>query len=334
MSRIILSALSALLSFLLAIAPAPGDEVRTPDLLLQRSWGRAAAWLHTQQRPDGSMGDAGSTALVAYDLALGGEDPTGLAWTVNGHSLLDGLAAETPAYVGSGDAGRIGRVLLAVIQAGADPRHFAGEDLVSRLEAAYNPATGLYHRYNNFGNAIAIEALVAAGRPVPRRAIEALIDQQRANGGWGWPVDGTAVDTDTTGLVMEALAQAGVSADLPAIKSAVTFLRQCQKADGGWGTFYVDWSNCNSTALAIRGLVAFHIDPEATVWQKEIDLGQALTPVRVLLHFQEGNGAYRYTDVSAGARLLATADALPALSADYPEPYPLPWKAYLPVVKR
>ena len=84
---------------------------------------RAIAWLHTQQLADGSFGNAtwGSasvTADVVYALALAGEDPGGPAWTKGRKSALDALAALTPDYIASGDAGQAGKVARAVAAAG------------------------------------------------------------------------------------------------------------------------------------------------------------------------------------------------------------------------
>ncbi len=305
----------------------------TPASLRHRSWQRAAAWLHAQQQPDGSLGYVGVTAAVAYDIALAGEDPAGPTWSMNGHSLLAALETATPAYVDSGDAGQIGRVLLAVAAAGADPRHFAGRDLVALLQATYQPATGLYNRYNNFRNALALEALAVAGRPVPGAAVTALLAQQQVNGGWGWQVGGSGVDVDSTGLIMEALAGAGVPGTHPAMQKAIAFLHSQQKADGGWGTMYSAASNSNSTALALRGLIACGVDPEAASWRQEV-ADTEVTPVERLLRFQETDGAYRYSDALAGSRLMAAADVLPALSASYPGDVALLEHLYFPVLLR
>ena len=108
---------------------------------------RAIAWLHTQQLADGSFGNAtwGSasvTADVVYVLALAGEDPGGPAWTKGGKSALDALAALTPDYIVSGDAGQAGKVARAVAAAGRNPRNFAGTDVIERDRAGVQPCDG------------------------------------------------------------------------------------------------------------------------------------------------------------------------------------------------
>ena len=331
--RVIFSIWLGVLCLFGPVSVSARTTTHTPALLRHRSWQQAAAWLRTQQQPDGGFGYAGLTAAMAYDIALAGENPAGPAWTVNGHSLLAALEAATPAYVDGHDAGQIARVLLAVAQAGADTHHFAGRDLVALLEATYQPATGLYDRYNNFRNALAMKALVTAGRPLPAEAVAGLLAQQQANGGWGWQVGGSGADVDSTGLIMEAVAGAGVPAEHPALQKAIAFLRREQKADGGWGTMYSAVSNSNSTALALRGLVACGVDPEAASWRKEV-AGVEITPVTRLLRFQEADGAYRYSDASAGSRLMATADVMPALSASYPGEVVLLQHVYFPAMLR
>ena len=331
--RVIFSIWLSVLCFLGGVGIPAKTATHTPRLLRHRSWQRAATWLRTQQQPDGGLGYVGVTAAIAYDVALAGEDPAGPTWSMNGHSLLAGLEAATPAYVDSGDAGQIGRVLLAVAAAGADPRHFAGRDLVALLEADYQPATGLYDPYNNFRNALVMKALVAAGRPLPAAAVTALLAQQQVNGGWGWQVGGSGVDVDSTGLIMEALAGAGVPGTHPAMQKAIAFLHSQQKADGGWGTMYSAASNSNSTALALRGLVACGVDPEAASWRQEV-ADTEVTPVERLLRFQETDGAYRYSDALAGSRLMAAADVLPALSVSYPGDVALLEHLYFPVLLR
>ena len=145
--------------FLAPLAQAADDPVQ-----------HAIAWLHTQQRPDGSFGGASVTADVVYVLALAGENPAGPAWTpAGGQSALAALAALAPGYVYS-DAGQAGKVARAVALADGNPRAFGGLDLIDIIQRAYDPATGRYSPMLLYRHTLAIEGLKRSGVPVPTPA--------------------------------------------------------------------------------------------------------------------------------------------------------------------
>jgi squalene-hopene/tetraprenyl-beta-curcumene cyclase len=62
---------------------------------------------------------------------------------------------------------------------------------------------------------------------------KALLERQRADGGWGWLCDDES-DALGTGIVLYALARDGVAANDPAIERARAFLVQTQRDDGSW----------------------------------------------------------------------------------------------------
>lgn len=294
----------------------------------------ALAWMRTQQRDDGSFGSAwGLTADAVYVIALAGEDPGGAAWARNGTSVLDGLALMTPAIVATGDGGQIAKVLRAVVAAGRDPRAFAGYDLVAELQRVYDPASGRYHPGNNFRQALAVQALAMAGAPVPQAAVQSLLDDQRPDGGWGWPYGGTANDVDTTGLILETLATVGVPGTDPHVQAGLAYLRSAQNPDGGWGLSAGQVSNCNSTALAIRALVAYGQNPAMPPYTRRNEDGTWRDALGRLLHYQQGDGGFRYTDSLEGARLLATTDAIPALTATWPGDHDLARRTFFPLLR-
>jgi len=284
----------------------------------------AIVWLHTQQLGDGSFGsttwgNASVTADVVYVLALAGEDPGGPAWTKGGKSALDALAALTPDYIASGDAGQAGKVARAVAAAGHDPRHFAGTDIISVIEQAYDPATGRYHPSLLFRHTIAVEALRRAGEPVPTAAVNALLAAQLPNGGWFWAfVDPGQIDpskdqsdVDATGRVLQLLAgNVGVRCTA-AYERAAAYLAGGQLTSGGWGVRAGKApENANSTGLVIAGLRASGRDPAAVPFRTA---GQTATAA--LLSYQEPSGAFVYIKQAGKeeSRLMATADALVGL---------------------
>lgn len=299
---------------------------------------RALTWLATQQGPDGSFGfrpatgayqpSASTTADAVYVLARLGEDPDGSAWTRGGNSALAALAALAPAYVGT-DAGQAGKVARAVAAAGADPRDFAGMDLVAIIQAAYDPATGRFHPALLFRHTLAVEGLMRSGVPVPPAALDALLNAQLSDGGWFWSFDGQQSDVDTTGRVLQLLAADMAFSAPQAYARAAGLLEQLQTAAGGWGVGPAGAPNGNSTALAVSGLTAAGFDLSGPQFQK-----QGLSPLDALLSFQEDTGAFVYLQEPGKeeVRLMATLDALSALAFLVVGPLPCSHEA-LPAVK-
>ncbi len=276
----------------------------------------AIAWLHTQQRPDGGFGQptasASLTADVVYVLALLGEDPAGPAWTpTRGRSALEALATLAPAYVQE-DAGQAGKVARAVALAGGNPRDFGGLDLLAIIRRAYDPATGRYHPTLLYRHTLAMEGLWRSGETVPAAAIQALAHNQLADGGWFWSFEAGQSDVDSTGRVMQILADLGYTDDVTRYARAAHFLCRRQLPGGGWDVgSRTGPANANSTALAVAGLTAVGYDPQRAAFRKA-DRGA----VDVLRSFQEASGAFAYTRVPGKEenRLMATVDALVALA--------------------
>jgi len=327
--------LGVLLAVWLLTGSAP--SARAADPIAQ-----AVAWLHTQQCSDGSFGfrrsdggcvpSASVTADVIYVLALVGEDPAGAAWTVGGQSALDALAKLAPSYVYA-DAGQAGKVARAVALAGGNPRSFGGLNLVGIIQAAYDPATGRYHPSLLYRHSLAIEGLLRTGEPVPSAAINALLHAQLSNGSWFWSFDGAQGDVDTTGRVMQLLAGQVHLGCLSGYERSADYLAAAQTAIGGWGVYpppNTNPPNANSTGLAIAGLYATGVDPQAARFQKN---GRGA--LEALLTFQEASGAFVYVQQAGKeeSRLMATVDALNAL-AQPKVTQPVCRPLYLPLVIR
>lgn len=294
---------------------------------------QAIAWLRGQQQSDGGFGTGwGVTADVVYTVALyaratgrADEDPGGPTWQKGGATALDALAAQARDALEKGDAGDVAKIIRGVAAAGRNPRAFAGQDLVAALWAHYAAESGRFHPTNNFRQALALQALVWSKEAVPSAAIETLFSDQRPNGGWGWPYGGTATDVDTTGLILETLAMAGVPATDPHVQKAIAYLRAVQNADGGWGMDAGRESNANSTALAMRGLLAYGEDLCAPPYVRStVLLGRKHSPWQALWRFQAPDGGFQWTEKQPGTRVLATTDALPVLLE--------PWKLIRPTV--
>jgi hypothetical protein len=334
-----------LLFFALTLSLRPailGDQPARPPLAAAGDWparqlaiGSALGWLQVQQQAEGGIGGLGTSCDVAWVAALAEQNPDGPAWTRGGRSLLAVCEAEAPLYLARRDAGRMGKVARAVVAAGADPRQFAGLDLIAELEARYLPDLGLYDADFFFRQNLAILALLEAGRPIPAGVLPAVLAQQRPNGGWGWAVEPdpeggfiTASDLDTTVRTLQVLRGLGLPLYHPAYIAGLDYLAQRQHGDGGWGLGDGP-TNSNSTALAIEGILAAGWNPEGPRFQR-----QGQSPAQVLLGLQEAGGAFVYRPGAEESRLLATLDAIPALLHPYPEDFSAQFGLFLPLVAR
>ncbi len=301
----------------------------------------ALGWLHATQLPDGRIGDKahpdqimwGLSCDMAWVVAKAGENPDGPAWTPQTSSLLDACAADVPTYLARRDTGRMAKVLRAVIAAGGDARHFGGLDLIAELETKYSPATGLYEPDFFYRHALAVLALTEAGRPLPPGVLPALLAQQRPDGSWGWAVekdlsDGfqTPGDLDATGVTLQALRAAGLPLYHPAYTRGLNYIRSLQHADGGWGLLDGP-TNSNSTSLAIDGILAAGWDPEAPAFQRS-----GLSPLGVLLGFQESGGAFVFRYGAEESRSMAVYDAIGVLMQSFPGDSPKSLRFYLPSI--
>lgn len=291
--------------------PTPAEETLHPASLTQdEAITRAFVWLHTQQAPYGAIGGPGASCDFARLIALAGQNPDGPAWTPKDISLLQRCKLDAPGFLTKNDAGNIAKVLRTVVVTDQDPHDFAGIDLITALETQFDPATGLYHPQNLFRDSLALLALHEAGRSIPEEAIAALIQQQHTDGCWGWGVGGDTTDADTTGLVLQALAETHLSAADSAIAKCIHTLRVHQNEDAGWGARWDDHSNSDSTALVIVGLAALKLDPASEAWEKN-----NISPVATLLSFQDESGAFWWRRDREGTLLMGVSHALEALLA-------------------
>ena len=300
--------LAGLAGSLHAAGAAPASDPNLPAA------DKALAWMRAQQLADGSFPGfgAGSTADAVYAIAARGTDPN--SYTKDGKSPLDYLASKATDLTKS--AGGTAKLALAVSLAGKDPRNFAGLNLANTINSFVDPATGHYGQ-DVTGQALVILALAAmqsAGHP---QAIAWLAAQQGPEGGWSFSGDqkAGAADTNTTGLVLQALGSVAAGAQYkPQIDKALAYLHTQQNTDGGFpyaqGDPNSSASDANSTAVVIMGLVAVGEDPTgaADVWTKG---GQ--TPAGALLSFQNAGGAFRYQQTPPDDNGGATYQAVPAL---------------------
>jgi len=292
---------------------------------------KALEWLRAEQSNDGSFGGGAVTADAVHAIALCGEDPDGPAWTKDGASALDALEDLTPDYIASGPpggpAGELGKVIRAVEEASGDPYYFAGRDLVEELKDTYSASTGRYNTNKIFSHDLALIALHAVSETIPANAVTALESEQLAEGGWPWAWGGTAGDVDTTGLSLQAIVAGGGPTSPDVTEDAADFFKVMRYQDGGYPDVATRTEpNCNSTALAIQGMLA------AGMYREEpliipLDTGGISSSWDALLEYQdfeEEPGSFAYSASSPENRLLATLEAIQTLvSPLYPDFEPL-----------
>ena len=303
-------ALAALWLALLAVAGCGGGASANPGA---DAAARAARWLAaTHQNDDGGYtnfsagaGQAPSDPAGTVDALLalataGGDTEPALGYLRANGAALQAVAAES--------GGQAGKVLLALVAAGADPRNFAGVDFAGPL-LERQTAAGDYGAADAFNQSLAMLGLAAAGETLPETAAVWLEGKQAANGSWDDGF-GTIDNPDATAMAIMALLAAGRAPDDAAVAAAIDFLAGAQAAEGGWGYGPGLPPDANSTALAIQALIALGQDVTATDGRWALD---GRSPLAALLAFQSDSGAFQ-ADFGDGPfdDFLSTVQAIPA----------------------
>jgi hypothetical protein len=223
--------------------------------------------------PGGTFFDGGNTidALVALS-AVG---------TQQGQSdaSLDYLESNLDSYIGSfGEvyAGPLAKTLLATVVTGTDPTTFGGHDLVAELQALETTKgrfsdTSAYGDYSNtIGQSLAVIALSRAGQGLNAPAVQLLLDQQCADGGFRGTIDdkgGCVSDADATAFAVQALlvasdtlicgtAAEGLTAEAAgAAGQGLDLLEDVQDPSGGFASDE-GALNANTTGVAAQALTA------------------------------------------------------------------------------
>jgi prenyltransferase beta subunit len=291
---------------------------------------RALNWLHDQQQEDGGFGGGGFTADAMYAIALCGQDPTGVEWAhpLTNNTPLEALEEQTQDYIDGappgGPAGELSKVIRAVQEAGGDPRDFASLDLVAELEALYDPGSGEYHPTKIYSHDLALIALHAVSETMPGLAVTALEDAHLVDGGWPWAWGATSSDVDSTGLSMQAIVAGGGPSSPDTMDDGADFLLALRFPGGAYPDLATRTEpNCDSTSLAIQGLLASgRYRQEPLLFG--LDTGGVASSWDALLSFQEPPGSFVASESVPESRLLATVEAVHALCSPlYPGYQPL-----------
>jgi energy-coupling factor transport system substrate-specific component len=259
-------------------------------------------YLENAQNTDGGFGGApgqASSSLYSGWAILGvegaGRNP---ADVINQQSALAYLEANAKDIT---DIGSVERTIMALAAAGADPRDFAGRDLVNELLA--KQANGAFAGRVNT-TAFGILALNAAhAKKGIKPAVRWLARQANPDGGFNFSGKGGASGIDDTSAPVQALAAA--AGPRATIRRAVRFIIKNQAADGGFPLSPGAPSNAQSTAWAVQAFVAAGRNPNA--------IKRGRSPLAYLRSLTEGTGAVRYSRSSEQTPVWVTAQAVLAL---------------------
>ena len=258
-----LVALFICLAFSLGLPSAQAQVSLSPEEAARR----AVAWLRPLQGADGGYGDMAQTAAVLQALGDAGVDVA--QWRNRlGVSILDYLADRADEFAQAGPA-HAGRLIVALVAAGQDPRAFGGVNLLSRLQDQFDPARGRYggRAATVADQAWALLALAALREPAPESVVQALLAAETPDAGWG--ASGSP-DVETTALVMAALVGAGVPTDSPALQRGLGILTLAQTASGGLAR--TPTCRCAAdtlaTARAVQAILMLGGDPLGVGWRR------------------------------------------------------------------
>lgn len=264
----------------------------------------AANWLEAAQSSDGGFGSSPSsdpsaalTSWAMLGLEAAGRNPFDVTSSA-GKNPLDFLRGHLDEVSSPGD---LARTIVALQGAGADPRSFAGRDLVSAL-LKRRAANGSYVGWPGT-TSFSVIALRTAGADEGFDAtVSWLTKVQNADGGWG-DVPGQPSNADVTGAVMQALPST------KAAQAGLSYLRKHQRPNGGFALGAGGGVNAQSTAWAVQGMIAVGADPA-----KVSDGGNSA--LDYLAARQAADGHYRYSESSDQTPVWVTSQVLVAVSGD------------------
>lgn len=153
-------------------------------------------------------------------------------------------------------AGATAKLILAAVAAGERPQCFADIDLYGRLNSFYFSSGSRKGQYGDsvYDQALAMAAIKAAHRKVPKAAI-AFAKNHRGANGWNFALSTSkGDDVESTGIMIEGLRAAGVSKNDKALKSAFKWMYNQRNINGGFNpsTPNSGATQANTTAYAIR----------------------------------------------------------------------------------
>ncbi len=265
---------------------------------------QAANWLEAAQNTDGGFGSSpssdSSAALTGWamlGLEAAGRNPYDVTGA-GGKSPIDFLGTHLDEVSSAGD---LARTIIALEGAGADPRSFAGRDLVSALlgRRAENGSFVGWPGTTSFS----VIALRAAGVTEGLDGTLSWLNKvQNDDGGWG-DVPGQPSNADVTGSVMQSLPETKTA------QGGLSYLRKHQRPNGGFALGAGGGVNAQSTAWAVQGMIAVGADPA------KVSDGDS-SALDYLAARQASDGHYRYSESSDQTPVWVTGQVLVAVAGD------------------
>jgi hypothetical protein len=186
--------------------------------------------------------------------------------------------------------------MLGLAATGANPRCAGGVDLVARITRG---TRGGRYGDNGYDHLYGMLGLRVAGLRVPGAAVSAALRARGANG-WDFGYRDRGDEVSTTGLTLLALRAAGVSRRHAALRAALRWMRSQRTPAGGFAHQRRDRNEANATAIALMAERAMGVAD-----------GRAAGALKGL---QRAGGVFQFTATDSGSRILATNDAVVALS--------------------
>lgn len=206
----------------------------------------------------------------------------------------------------------LARISLAAMSVGMDAKAVGNVNLIERIEK-YNFSDEIYTGSIAYA-LIALDASKSENNTAREELKSILVSAQRKDGGFNsflaadeamsWTLDG---ETDSTGIVLQALAPYKSESDISAlISSAVSFVKVNQMDDGGFGAWGA--GSAESTSMILAGLCAIGESVDSSEYIKN-----KKTIVDALSDFINGDGGGRCYDSSSN--IMTTYQMLMGLSA-------------------
>jgi hypothetical protein len=300
-------------------------------------------YVRAQQNSDGGYGNPSTAgATVEAHLTIGANGLAATEWTKDGQSLLDfwnvSNSPNKAAVFANSNAGRAGKLAVAVAGAQGDPQNFTSQNLNLgiTLTTYYSPTTGAFDASNTLNHMWAMlgwQATYTDSKPVPYTATKFLLSRGNGNGTWSW-APGQLPDSNVTALAVQALIAGGECITSAHVSKSINYFQSIQNDDGGFPNDAGQQSDTNSTAWVIQALMAVGENPASDTWTVNGN-----TPFDFLLSMRLPDGALAWQSPSAGTNLLATQQAVLGLLG---RPLPLntmrpkqcsaPLLVYLPMV--
>lgn len=280
-----------------ALIMAPAASAQEQD----SSVDDARDWLLSQQLDDGGFpgfdgaSDPGATTDAIVALVAIGNASDAIAEALD---YLDGVADDYAATQG-------GAAKLALAYSAAD---IDADNFIQLLNERADEETGAFDE-QVFIHATAVLAVASTGEELDETAIDFLIERQIDDGSWAFTgdTDPGMGDTNTTSMVIQAIAQAGI-VNSAVIDSAIAYLESAQLDDGSFvyaiGAEDPPLGDSNSTALSIQAMISVGVDENDD---------RIVAAQEALRGFQNESGALGYREDMPDDNALSTAQGIPAM---------------------